>query len=40
MADVKFVIQGQEIQAHRAILAAGCSFFKSMFASKNWSLKQ
>ena len=34
MADVRFVVQGQEILAHRAILVAGCSFFKNMFTSK------
>ena len=33
MADVKFIVEGQEILAHKLILGAGCDFFKKMFTS-------
>jgi hypothetical protein len=30
-ADVTFVVEGQEVRAHRAILSARCLTFRAMF---------
>ncbi len=33
-ADVTFVVQGEEIKAHKGIIAARSKFFENMFLSK------
>jgi len=32
-SDVKFVVEGVEIPAHRSIVAVRCKFFGNMFSS-------
>jgi len=36
--DVVFVVQGEEISAHKGIIAARSKFFENMFSSKQWEI--